>query len=80
MLRKFIIDRIETKSSLLTDSWKEYTEISLKGYFHDSKEETMMLDGEKILPNVYRIALLPKDGFRKSPKLFWNYKYMILFG
>ncbi len=59
-LGKFINENIEAGSNLITDGWKGYTGISKKGYYHEIEDNTKMLDGEEILPNVHRIASLLK--------------------
>jgi transposase-like protein len=59
-LVKFINDNIETGSSLITDGWKGYNEISKKGYLHLIDDNTKTADGEEILPNVHRVASLLK--------------------
>jgi len=59
-LKKFINENIETGSNLITDGWKGYTGISKSGYQHEIEDKTKLLDGEEILPNVYRIASLLK--------------------
>ncbi len=59
-LGKFITENIEAGSNLITDGWKGYTGISKKGYPHEIDDKTKMLDGEEILPNIYRIASLLK--------------------
>jgi transposase-like protein len=59
-LGKFISTNIKTGSTLITDGWKGYKDLSNKGYKHIIEEKTKELDGEKILHNVHRIAALLK--------------------
>jgi len=47
-------------SVLLTDGLKGYDGISKKGYKQVIQDNTKVLDGEGILPNVHRIASLLK--------------------
>ena len=48
------------ESVLLTDGWKGYDGLSNKGYKRVIQDNTKVLDGEEILPNVHRIASLLK--------------------
>jgi transposase-like protein len=59
-LRKFIHDNVDAGSTIITDGWKGYNGISSKGYHHKIEDETKMLEGEEILPNVHRVASLLK--------------------
>ncbi|MBT9151774.1 MAG: hypothetical protein DDT40_01970 [candidate division WS2 bacterium] len=60
VLVKFINENIEEGSTLVTDGWKGYNGISKKGYQHIIEDNTKMIDGQEILPNVHRIASLLK--------------------
>ena len=59
-LGKFITENIMAESVLLTDGWKGYDGLSNKGYKRVIQDNTKVLDGEEILPNVHRIASLLK--------------------
>jgi len=59
-LGKFITENIMTESVLLTDGWKGYDGISNNGYKRVIQDNTKVLDGDEILPNVHRIASLLK--------------------
>ncbi len=59
-LLKFISENIETGSTVITDGWKGYSEISKKGYLHIIDDKTKIEDDIEVLPNVHRIASLLK--------------------
>ncbi|HYW95257.1 MAG TPA: IS1595 family transposase, partial [Bacteroidales bacterium] len=59
-LTKFIKENIAERSTLITDGWKGYTGISENGYHHVIEDNTKMLDGREVLPNVHRVASLLK--------------------
>ena len=59
-LGKFITENIMAESVLLTDGWKGYDGISNKGYKRIIQDNTKVLDGEEILPNMHGIASLLK--------------------
>jgi len=58
-LKTFVMDRVASKSHVVTDGWKGYIEVPAWDYTH-SVEEALLIDGEEILPNVHRVAALLK--------------------
>ena len=59
-LLKFIQDNVELSSTIITDAWPSYNELSQKGYHHKVQKATIKEDEGEILPNVHRIASLLK--------------------
>ncbi len=59
---KFIYKKSKTceSSTIMTDGWKGYVDIKKMGYVHEISNETILSEGEEILPNVHRIASLLK--------------------
>lgn len=58
-LNTFIENNIEPSSTIITDGWPSYNELSKKGYKHKVQKATVK-DEEEVLPNVHRIASLLK--------------------
>lgn len=56
----FIEDNIEQSSTIITDGWPSYNEISKKGYQHIVQKATVKDEDEEVLPNVHRIGSLLK--------------------
>jgi len=56
----FIQENIELSSTIITDDWPSYNELSRKGYKHKVQKATAKDDEEEVLPNVHRIASLLK--------------------
>ncbi len=56
----FIVDNIEPSSTIITDGWPSYNEISQKGYNHKVQKPKVNAEDEEVLPNVHRIASLLK--------------------
>ena len=59
-LTKFILNNIEKSTTIITDGWPSYNEISKMGYSQKVQKSTVKDDGEEVLPNVHRIASLLK--------------------
>ena len=59
-LNTFIENNIELSSTIITDGWPSYNELSKKGYRHEVQKATVKDEGEEVLPNVHRIASLLK--------------------
>jgi len=59
-LNTFIENNIELSSTIITDGWPSYNELSKKGYRHKVQKATVKDEYEEVLPNVHRIALLLK--------------------
>ena len=59
-LNTFIEDNIEPSSTIITDGWPSYNELSTKGYSHKVQKATVKDEDEEVLPNVHRIASLLK--------------------
>ena len=59
-LLAFIEDNIEPLSTIITDGWPSYNELSEKGYQHKMQKATVKDGDEEILPNVHRIVSLLK--------------------
>lgn len=76
-LTKFIKENIEEGSTIITDGWKGYTDISKKGYQHTIEDNTKMLDdGQEVLPNVHRIASLLKRWLLGTHQNFIGEQYL----
>jgi len=56
----FIEANIEPSSTIITDGWPSYNELSQKGYQHKVQKATVKDEEEEVLPNVHRIASLLK--------------------
>jgi transposase-like protein len=56
----FIEANIEPSSTIITDGWPSYNELSKKGYIHKVQKATVKDEDEEVLPNVHRIASLLK--------------------
>ena len=59
-LNTFIEDNIEPSSTIITDGWPSYNELSAKGYKHKVQKATAGDEDEEVLPNVHRVASLLK--------------------
>jgi len=59
-LNPFIKEQIDKNSIITTDGWSGYVDIKKMGYAHEISNDTILSDGEEILPNVHRIAALLK--------------------
>lgn len=59
-LNTFIENNIELSSTIITDGWPSYNELSKKGYRHKVQKATVKDENEEVLPNVHRIASLLK--------------------
>ena len=59
-LNTFIEDNIELSSTIITDGWPSYNQISANGYKHKVQKATAGDEDEEVLPNVHRIASLLK--------------------
>lgn len=56
----FIKDNVEVGSNVITDDWRGYKGLNLKGYNHKVEIIKVKSENEEILPNVHRIASLLK--------------------
>lgn len=56
----FIEENIEVSSTIITDGWPSYSDLSKKGYQHIVQKATVEDDDQEVLPNVHRIASLLK--------------------
>ena len=59
-LNSFIKEQICENSTITTDGWKGYVDIKKMGYVHEISKETILSEGEEVLPNAHRIASLLK--------------------
>ena len=59
-LTTFIENNIGLSSTIITDGWPSYNELSKKGYRHKVQKATVKDEYEEVLPNVHRIASLLK--------------------
>ena len=59
-LAAFICSNIEPGSKLITDDWRGYKGINLKGYDHQIEIMKVKSGDEEILANVHRVASLLK--------------------
>ena len=59
-INKFIKNNIETRSTIITDGWKGYTDLNKMKYIHIIEEKTVKLDKDDITPNIHKIASLLK--------------------
>jgi len=58
-IKEFLLNNVEVGSSVTTDGWKGYNNVSKWGYVHKT-EVAPTIENEEILPNVHRIAALLK--------------------
>ena len=58
-LNVFILKNIEQGSTIVTDGWRGYQNVSELGYKHEI-HDSFFLDDEEVLPNVHRAASLLK--------------------
>lgn len=56
----FIEANIDPSSTIITDGWPSYNELSERGYQHIVQKATVKDEDEEVLPNVHRIAALLK--------------------
>jgi len=59
-INPFIKDNIIDQSVITTDGWNGYVDLTKMGYVHKISKDTIMSEGEEILPNVHRVASLLK--------------------
>lgn len=59
-LNNFIERNIEKSSTIITDGWPSYANLSNLGYVHEIQKSTVKDGDEDVLPNVHRIASLLK--------------------
>lgn len=63
-LHSFVVDHVESGSTLVTDAWKGYASIKTKGYLHEPRSQrAAKARGEEpgeLLPAVHRVASLVK--------------------
>lgn len=59
-LFKFISDTVEKGTSIITDGWSGYAQLSENGCEHIKQKQIIASNDEEILPNVHRIAALLK--------------------
>ena len=59
-LNKFLMENIEKSSTIVTDAWNGYCDVTKMKYTHKIINQTKVLDGNNLLPNVHRIASLVK--------------------
>ena len=59
-LNSFIKEQICENSTITTDGWKGDVDIKKMGYVHEISKETILSEGEEVLPNAHRIASLLK--------------------
>jgi transposase-like protein len=63
-LHPFVVDHVETGSTLITDAWQSYAGLKNKGYLHDRRSQRAATargeDSGDLLPAVHRIASLAK--------------------
>jgi len=59
-LNGFIEDNIEPSSTIVTDGWPSYNDLTNMGYGHKIQKAVVKDGDEEVLPNVHRIASLLK--------------------
>jgi transposase-like protein len=59
-LNKFILNNIESSSTIITDDWSSYSKLEGLGYLHKIQLAKINEERESILLNVYRVASLLK--------------------
>lgn len=59
-LNKFLKENIEQNSTIVTDAWSGYYDVTKMKYTHEIINQTKALDKNNLLPNVHRIASLVK--------------------
>jgi len=59
-LNKFLKQNIEQNSTIITDAWSSYCDVTKMKYSHEIINQTKVLDENNLLPNVHRIASLVK--------------------
>jgi transposase-like protein len=59
-LLKFIKENVELGSTIVTDGWASYAQVSKKGFEHVKQRQTMAMNDDEMLPNVHRVAALLK--------------------
>jgi len=56
----FIKENVEKGTSIVTDGWTGYAQLSRKGYEHIKQRQVIATNNEEMLPNAHRIAALLK--------------------
>jgi len=59
-LLQFVRANIEPGSTIITDGWKGYAQLSRKNYSHIVQRQIVAVNDEEMLPNAHRIAALLK--------------------
>ncbi len=59
-LNTFIKQNVEKKSTITTDAWSGYVDVTKMKYSHKIINQTRELDKDNLLPNVHKIASLVK--------------------
>lgn len=59
-LLQFVRANIEPGSTIITDGWKGYAQLSRKNYSHIMQRQIVAVNDEEMLPNAHRIAALLK--------------------
>ncbi|MDZ7606450.1 MAG: IS1595 family transposase [Cyclobacteriaceae bacterium] len=59
-LLKFISENVEKGTTVITDGWSGYAQLSENGYEHIKQKQVIASHNEEMLPNVQRIAALLK--------------------
>jgi transposase-like protein len=59
-LLKFISENVEKGTTVITDGWSGYAQLSENGYEHIKQKQVIASNNEEMLPNVHRIAALLK--------------------
>ena len=75
-LNTFIKQNIEKESTITTDAWKGYVDVTKMKYFHKKINQTKELDKDKLLPNVHRIASLVKRWLLGTHQSYGNKGHM----
>ncbi len=78
-LNSFIKQNVEKKSTITTDAWNGYVDVTKMKYSHNIINLTRALDDDNLLPNVHRIASLVKRWLLGTHQSYVNKKEYLQF-
>jgi len=75
-LNSFIKQNVERNSTITTDAWNGYVDITKMKYQHNVINLTKALDDDNLLPNVHRIASLVKRWLLGTHQSYVNNEHL----
>ena len=75
-INDFIKNNIESGSTIITDGWKGYVDVTKMKYKHKIETKTIAANDENLTPNVHRIASLLKRWLLGTHQNFTSSDYL----